>query len=361
MSAFRIKPAMDPLEHERQEVERRRSRYNDRTNRILHAKTRLYGVDTLALDQQVKEKQEKERLDMERDVFYDDVSILHSRSIQEQEAYRQTEERKRAEELNHFRKIQEQEKRRKTLVEDSSANQLYDTDTLFLKFQGEDPGHAARMKAQQQQQQDWLSQQIFQLSQTEARGRQENADYDEYQTQITELKRQQEEESLRVRRRLQEETVEYNKQLSEKKMADSSRTAQLNQALDDMELSNQLNSNFLNEGVKGNASNFKGFSTSQRQRILDEQHQQMQEQAARRQASVDEERAYDQQQEDIRRAMVKADRQQQAYSAQTLKNLSVERKMQAKEKTMRYDYLDNVVYTGEITEQFFEGFGKSCR
>lgn len=59
--------------------------------------------------------------------------------------------------------------------------------------------------------------------------------------------------------------------------------------------------------------------------------------------------------------MVKADRQQQAYKAQALKNLQMERTMQAKEKTMRYDYLDNVVYTGEITEEFFEGFGKSCR
>jgi len=361
MSAFRVKPATDPLEHERVEIERRRQRYNDRTNRILHAKTRMFGVDTLALDQQVKEKQEKERLEMERDVFYDDVSVLHARSVQEQEAHRQIDERKRNEELNHFRKLQEQEKRRKQYVEESSANQLYDTDTLFLKFQGEDPKHGARVKAQQQQQQDWLAQQIHDLSSKESRDRQEDADYDSYQGQILELKRQQEEEAARVRRKLQEENVEFNRTLVQKKMSTQSRDEQLNQALDDMELSNQMNSNFLNEGVKGQSSNFKGFSTSQRQRILDEQHQQMQEHASRRQRVVEESRAYDQQQEDIRRSMVKADRQQQAYKAQALKNVAMERQLQAKEKTMRYDYLDNVVYTGQITEEFFEGFGKSCR
>lgn len=361
MSAFRVKPVIDPLEHERSEIERRRGRYNDRTNRILHAKTRLYGIDTLALDQQVKEKQEKERLEMERNVYYDDVSVLHARAVSEQEAQRQLEERKRAEELNFYRKLQEQEKRRKNFVEESGAAQLYDTDTLFLKFQGEDPGHAARTKAQQNQQQDWLAQQIFELSSKEARTRQEEADYDSYQTEILELKRAQEDEAVRVKRRMQEETVEYNKQLSQKQAAERSRSAQLSQALDDMELSNQMNSNFLNEGTKGTSANFKGFSTSQRQRILDEQHQQMMEAAGKHERELQEARAYDQQQEDIRRSIVKADRQQQAYKAQALKNLSLERTMQAKEKNLRYDYLDNVVYTGEITEEFFGAFGKSCR
>lgn len=247
------------------------------------------------------------------------------------------------------------------MIADSSAQNLYDTETLFLKFQGEDPNYGERVKAQHQQQQDWLAQQIYELSAKENRSRQEDADYDEYQTQILELKDQQEEEAARVRRRQQEEVVEYNKQLSSQKLARKAREEQLAQALDDMELSNQMNSNFLNEGVKGQSSNFKGFSSSQRQRILDEQHAQMQENGAKRAKELEEARMYDQQQEDIRRAMVKADRQQQAYKAQALKNLSMERTVQAKEKTMRYDYLDNVVYTGEITEDFFSSFGKSCR
>jgi len=360
MSAFRVKPQLDPLERERLEIERRRQREADRIPRILHAKTRLYGVDTMALEQQVKEKQERERLDVERNFYHDDVAVLHARAISEQEAQRQMDERKAAEEMNFFRKLQEQEKRRKHMIEESAAGNLYDTDTLFLKFQGEDPKHAARVKAQQQQQQDWLAAQIYDLSSKEGRSRQEDADYDAYQQEILELKRNQEEEAARVRRRLQEETVEFNKQLAQQQMSKRAREAQLSQALDDMELSNQMNSNFLNEGAKSGGA-FKGFSSSQRQRILDEQHQQMQEAAEARQRQVLEARAYDQQQEDIRRAMVKADRQQQAYKTQTLKNLQMERTMQAKEKTMRYDYLDNVVYTGEITEDFFNKFGKSCR
>jgi len=360
MSAFRVKPALDYLERERIEIERRRQREADRIDRILHAKTRLYGVDTLALEQQVKEKQERERLEAERNFYHDDVAVLHARAISEQEAQRQTEDRKTAEEINFFRKLQEQEKRRKQMIEESAATNLYDSDTLFLKFQGEDPRHAARVKAQQQQQQDWLAAQIHDLSSSEGRARQEDADYDAYQHDVLELKKNQEEEAARVRRRMQEETVEFNKQLSQQQMAQRSRQAQMDQALNDMELSNQMNSNFLNEGAK-NGGAFKGFSSSQRQRILDEQHQQMQEAADVRQRQLAEARAYDQQQEDIRRAMVRADRQQQAYKTQALKNLQLERTMQAKEKTMRYDYLDNVVYTGSVTEEFFDKFGKSCR
>lgn len=361
MSAFRVKPAMDPLERDRVAIERRRQREEARTTRILHAKTRLFGIDTLALEQQVKEKQERERLEVERDLFYDDVNVLHAKAISEQEAQRQADQRKRNEEVNFFRKLQEQEKRRKMMIADSQADQLADTNTLFLKFSGEDPNHDKRVKAQQQQQQDWLAQQIFELSQKENRSRQEDADYDAYQTEILAVKEETEAYNARVSRSLTEQTVEYNKQLAQQAKARKAQELQMSQALNDMELAAQMNSNFLNEGARSQSGGFKGFSTSQRQRILDEQHAQMMEHASRRQKEIEEQKSYDQTQEDMRRAMVKADRQVQAYKSQALKNLALERTIQAKEKQMRYDYLDNVVYTGAVSEEFFDKFGKSCR
>jgi len=119
----------------------------------------------------------------------------------------------------------------------------------------------------------------------------------------------------------------------------------------------------LNEAVlvRGGSSNFKGFSTEQRQHILDEQKAQMDDLRARRNQEQKEEADYATQQEDIRRAMLRADREKAAYRKEQLKNLSAERQGQAQEKTMRYDYLDNVVYTNPPEDTFFGQFGKSCR
>jgi len=58
---LKAKSDLDSLERERRETERRRQRTLDRTNRILHAKTRIIGIDKKSLDDQVKEKQEREK------------------------------------------------------------------------------------------------------------------------------------------------------------------------------------------------------------------------------------------------------------------------------------------------------------
>jgi hypothetical protein len=44
MFSSSAKQAMDPLERESREIERRRARNEDRAARVLHAKTRIMGV-----------------------------------------------------------------------------------------------------------------------------------------------------------------------------------------------------------------------------------------------------------------------------------------------------------------------------
>ena len=106
MSAFQVKPKLDPLAREAREIERRRERLNERTRRVLHPKTRLIGIDTQALQQQVTEKQDRERLELERDLFYDANVVQQARSVTEMEAQRQRTARKEREELNFYRKAQ---------------------------------------------------------------------------------------------------------------------------------------------------------------------------------------------------------------------------------------------------------------
>ena len=44
MSLYQVKPAVDPLERQRVEAERRSQRNIERAKRILHPKTRTMGV-----------------------------------------------------------------------------------------------------------------------------------------------------------------------------------------------------------------------------------------------------------------------------------------------------------------------------
>jgi len=104
--AFRAKPQMDPLAREAREIELRRGRLNERTRRVLHAKTRLIGVDTQALAQQVAEKQDRERQELERDFHHDSVTIAHARAVSEQEGLRQREVKQSLAELTAYRKAQ---------------------------------------------------------------------------------------------------------------------------------------------------------------------------------------------------------------------------------------------------------------
>ena len=134
---------MDPLEREQREIERRRARYVDRAKRVLHAKTRIIGVrlrallpaahvspvqiDKDALDAQTEEKRQRDNLDKDRDRAYgepdslsflaltavvaDDITLRHSQMVTDQVVQMELDKRRRATELQFFRKEQEREKR----------------------------------------------------------------------------------------------------------------------------------------------------------------------------------------------------------------------------------------------------------
>lgn len=362
MSAFRVRPQEDPLERERREIAARRERVQQRTVRVLHPKTRLFGIDTLALNQQVQEKQERERLEAERDLYYDDLSSTFSRAMGTQDSLKAEHQRRTQSDLLAYRKAQTNQKRRQELSERAAADELCNVPTDFLKFGGEDLGAKDRNRAQKIQQQDWLAQQIEDLQAREQRDQQEQTDYESMQNRISSLQEQQQNQANFERKRAQRELVEYNKQMASSQRSERVRESQMRQAQDDEELDRTLSSSFLNEGINGgNATNFKGFTTEQRQTIMDEQKQQLDDLRNRRMAEAANEREYAQQQEDIRRAMVKADRAKIAFAKQKAVNLAQERHVQAKEKTLRYDYLDNVVYTNPAQSEFFDQFGRDCR
>lgn len=348
---------------EKRELDARAARYKERTTRLLHAKTRLFGVDTAALDQQVQEKQERERIEAERDMYYDDMSKTVNNLIINQEASIQAQRRAENMKVNQYREAQAKEARLRELSDRAATEELMYVPTNFLTFGGEDLGNKERTRAQKLQQQDWLAQQIGTLRVNQERELAENASYDEMQDRILQAQKEQAELYELEERRRKQGIVEYNKQMTAERRAKEQQDNRARQEIEDEEVSTALNGRFLNEDTHGEParSNFKGFTTQQRQEVLDTRKTQLEAAREKVRLEKDDEMKYAEEQERIRRAMIVAERQKTSYATQERLNVAAERTVQAKEKTMRYDYLDNVVYTNPVSEHYFSQFGNDCR
>jgi len=369
-SPFSVRPELDPLEREKREIERRRQRLEDRKTRILHAKTRVMGVDVDALNEQVRERTERERLEQERELYHDALTAHHAQTLSGLEEERKVRERIAKEELNFYRNQQAQEKKQRE-ARDASGwhNQLDAAGSQFLQFTGEDRDRKARVNAQANQQSDWLAQQLAAQADREARDRQDAADYAEQQARIMELQRRNEEDRAAQAAARLRATQEYNQQVAAQKSQSRMRHAANTQAANQAELSATLGSALLNEQVLPSALgahravpyNFKGFSTSQRQAVLDAQAAQAAALADRRVAERLEEADYARQSEAVRREMLRVDRAREEAERARLLALRDERQHQHKQKTLRDQYHNHVVYTNPVKEEYFQQFGTSAR
>jgi len=369
-SVFKVKPEMDPLEREKREIERRRERLEDRKNRILHAKTRLIGIDTDALAEQIKEKQEKERQQRERDLQYDAQRVEHAKAILSLEQSRARSKKQVEESVHHYRKFQSTDRMARTSRDQAIANtSALGQSNVFLNFAGEDQQKPARVKSQQSQQSEWLTQQINDLTLKEQKERQDQHEYEAMQSTIVQIQNANVSEAEQNRKQLKLQNLRVNQTLTSLKKVEQKSQEEMNQKKDNEDIEAQLRSDILNESVFGSALgpnrtvpyHFKGFSQEKRQAILDEQRRQQEQLKVAREQSHVEEKDYAQQQEQIRRELIKQEREKQRLHLQRTMTLKEEIQAQKKQKDLRTQYLDKEVYTNPVSEQFFDQFGQSCR
>lgn len=334
---FRCPPVTTQLDQEARDIERRRQRNDERSVRVLDAKQRKFGIDTNALAEQIRDQQERAQLEIDRDDHYDSMANGHARILKEMESVHNMEDRERAIEMNNFRHQQAKEKRRRDLEAMSEVTTKIDKDTTFLHFPGEDLQKPERTKAHQMMQQDWLSQQVQLLQDKQAFEASEEANFQAQQNAILDVRYQVEENAARLRRQRNEDQAAFNHQLVLEKRRRAAVDQEHNASLDASEINSQLKSKFLNEGVGSmdGPKNFKGFTTAQRQRILDEQAVQIAELRAKRDAEAEDEQAYDLYQEKIRQTVVGIDREKAANDAANQKQLLHERRVQQSEKEAR--------------------------
>lgn len=381
---FRATQKLPALERQYAQDARRSQRINDLKPRLLHAKTRLIGIDVDALDSQVEAKQERLRHERERDLHYEKMTTENARMISTLDAKKRVNMRAAEEQLAAFRKEQALEKKRRDREDALRAMgaageggaQGRDDTAVFIKFPGEDRDKDVRDKMQARQLQDWLTEQVVERQQDRAAAAAEEQVRFDQTRRINSLADDAEEQAKAARRKASEEVARYNKEMAARKVAKQRFTAEKSLRQATTELDQALQSQFLNEDPATTMSlhpatvsqptrrvpyHFKGFSVQERQSIVDQQRQQQLELRNRRIKEQQDEMDYARQQEDLRREMIRQDRERARVQATNLKTLQYVHRAQKQEQDARTDYINKNVYVNPVDAAFFDKFGTSAR
>lgn len=364
-------------------IERRRAQEEERKSRIFNAKTRLIGIDTQALDYQVRDKQQMDIMEKRREeAFFADATrndkiacLLQQRQDHDQ--------RELAKALNEFRGLHQQPNSRREW-------DLYDPDSLkkdkparvndddprcgsssLQKFEGEDLNNKARLKYQQEQMRHWNEEQA--RAKAQADKNQKRADYlndlkmRELDDRAVELQKAEE----ACRRAINSATADYNQALAREKATRDDLRKRQDEDDKATEIANQIMGDVLTENPGVAQSSFgahrvvpdrwKGMSPEQLADIRREQDQQMQDRKRREM----EENRRDQEWDNLRSGHARAgellEREKERREEDIRKQLADENRRLGMEQNQHKEYLDKHVYTNPPTAAYFMQFNTTTR
>jgi len=374
------KADMDILEKEKREIERRRKEEAARKKIFFDDKQRRMGVDTDAIAQQIREKEEVKVAAKEEDKqyrhtvesFVEKLSVLDADRVRyhQQKAYAVGQHQKN------------------TSVKDSDTFYLNDPDQTkkdvpprtedaqevpscaLQKFDGEDLAKNERIKSQQAELRKWCQQIEAEKHEHSAAEKESVQKYVEERDAA--LKRM---EAVEANKRAQgkQSSVRCAKanlqQMAEKESREED--ARRNEATAaEIEVEQMVKSKFLNEtwdstvrsgdGKRFIPYNFKGFSQEQRQSILDEQSAQIKDHLLTAKQLEQKEQDYNEEQVEYARKALLQLRNAQRLKQQNSTELAATHKAQITETHQKTEQLD-AVYANKVTPAFFDQFGTSTR
>ncbi|KAL0273079.1 UNVERIFIED_CONTAM: hypothetical protein PYX00_005838 [Menopon gallinae] len=366
---------------EQAKIQRRRQANQERKERILNPRLRLFGVDVDAWQKQIEEKKRLKEQEKQREIDY------HNQKIREDliclaEAKRVKDEQKEIlQKVQEFRRVHQRfEDRREYDLNDALYKKkalparLSDDDprctiSSAQKFEGEDLRREERLKVQGEQTRAWLKQQIEEKKQAEYEKQQAELIYMEAMIardkRAIELARMEEE----CTRKLKASTAEFNKILADEKEAEQ-RRKQIQEDNDkNAEKANWLTSDFLTENPDVAMSNlgpnrmigymFKGLGPEAAFEVRKFQEQQIEEKKKRQEEEARIDKEWFALKTQLTRQIYFKDKelqeQQRALNAQIMEA----NRQLAMEKRERDEYLQKVVYTNVPTDEYYDQFNKS--
>eukprot|EP00903_Cladosiphon_okamuranus_P013743 g12794.t1 len=355
------------LEKEMERIQVKRARDVARTARYLDARLRTIGLDTDALDAQIREqriRKDKERMALKEE-FERNENVYKHVAMQEAEERRLRDEeleRMRLQWLEQMKFKDEKERREKDLLHaelDLNKCGLAAAQTMA----GEDPGKLARTAQQQAQMREWSTQLAKERLGRKEQEEREMGDYWAYLERVNQKQGELTEEEEAARKALNLRVKDENRRRALEKADEMARQKELEARANADEL--RFRDEFLREdegeGVVVNTA-FKGLSREQKAEL----HKSNADMRAARVRKVElereEEAAWYTQQEKMRMAMEAADqeerlrvKEQDAERFRALQEQQLglqQRKM--RERNSRFGGID-------YTHGIYAGFGKSCR
>jgi len=363
-------------------IERRRRLEEERKQRIFNAKQRTIGVDRQALEQQHLERQAAREVENAREAAFADRMLVTEQRVQLLERDVQRARKEATQSVQAYREQMQQKHMRKewdlndpnTLRKDRPAR-LGDDDSLcgpssIQKFGGEDLEYGNRVRRQQQQQAQWVVEQMAEKQAQIDNEIEMDRLFAERQGEIDERRAAMEEGEFASRATMNAAVRDYNVALIEAKRE---RDAQVRteEAVDAIEeIRYQLNSELLNEGPGPTSSEgdgraikyaFKGFSQEQIMAIRQEQLRQAAENQESKVRAKEAEEGWDIVQEAVRRNLIAGEREVMRRRQEIARQTAEEQKRQADEARARKEVLYKQVYAGAIDDTFFLQFGTSSR
>jgi len=364
-------------------IERRRIREQQRQSRIFNARVRTIGVDVRSLEEQVNERkwiEDQEQCRNEafaQDMVRNDKIALLLQNRQESDI----KELNKA--VNEFRlKHQRPEDRREFDIYDPDGKKkdkparVSDDDprcgvSSMQKFLGEDLNEDARKKLQQEQNREWIKQQMNEKAQEEANLKQSNRLCDLKAIEMDQRAKDLAQAEQDCRNAINLAMKDYNLALARERKAKEDNEKQ--QTLEDnlTEISNQVYSDTLTENpaVAGSAfgphrvitDRWKGMSPAEIDTIRYTQQQQIEEKNRLKEEEDQRNAEWSKQTLNNSKAALLLEHQQERLQKELKKKQAEENLRLSAEQKARLEHLDKEVYTNVPTAAYFTQFNTCSR
>ncbi|XP_018581734.2 RIB43A-like with coiled-coils protein 2 [Scleropages formosus] len=347
-------------------IERRRNRELQRKDRIFNAKVRTIGLDKDALDYQVEERKNKERMEAEILQACAAGLVHNDRRACLLEQRQRKEQRHLESSIVQFRKdCQQPQSGRDFDLNDPDRLKKLDGKMMLPGLLGEDPQCSERHLKQQEQLREWFLQQQCEKKAAKQQQKQAEQEYD--QNRITldhravELQKIEEEH----RRAVATATKNFNQakasEMAEKREQDRLKEEEENYA----EILNHLQGALLSESTAGVPNvpvcSYKGMSAEQLKHIRDCQQQQVED---KRRAQL-EQHQQELQEDTMRMAAARTalllERQQVRLNRQLRRTLDRTNTQLAEAQNAQRKYLEKEVYTSIPDDCYFTQFNTTSR
>lgn len=342
----------------------------ERAERLKDPRMRVMGIDKAALDEQVKERDALNRMEKERDDYFDKQAQFMDQHAQVLQREVDEQRRQREIETREFRNTYQ----RKGLSREWDLNdprrvvrdlpaRVCDDDprcgpASLQRFEGEDLDSKDRKIAQQQQQRSWAQQQLDEKAAKKWLELDANRQYEDRAEEVAFRTWQIEQEVAAQRKQALVTTAEFNKAMAEQKRREKLQAKMRETRINMEEIDNQLNSDVLCEtegplaGRATQSTRFKGLSHDQLKQITETQRLQQEQLEQKRRLEAEEEKQIAQQSLLETRMGTALDRQRERERREAAVKLGQERLQQAKEASERKKNL-NELYRNKIGEEYF--------